>query len=329
MSSEVAFFVGDVALDEYYSTTQWPEHGTKALLQPITNLPGGMIANAAVVFARLGGTARFCWAMNSHQTTETLLADLRAQGVDTRHVIHDDELGDSRCIIVLSGNEHTVLAPETGLKQIRLTDDALRALLGSRYLYTAIGDVRMLRHGHLDAPGVLDLARASGVHVLLDLDVAELQPHDDDLLRRIDTLFVNQIGIDRLAAGRSEADAIDAVLRGGTSTVIVTRGPGGCDIHTSEGHVHVSGIPVDVVDVTGAGDTFGASYLSAISRTGSPERSAVFANAAAARAVTRTGARAGAATATDILDFIRTRQILTPEQADLLEAELATAPDPS
>ncbi|MDL9981266.1 carbohydrate kinase family protein [Microbacterium sp. ASV49] len=327
MSGEAAFFIGDVALDEYYRTASWPAHGTKAILQPIANLPGGMIANAAAVYAALGGRARFCWTMNAGATTATLLSDLEAQGVDTRHVMRDDALGDSKCIIVLTGDDHTVLAPETGLERIRLDDDAVDALLGSRFLYTAIGDMRMLRHGESDAVGVLERARAAGVQVVLDLDVGELQPGDESLLRCVDILFVNNVGFGRLAAGRSEADTIAAVLSDGTSTVIVTRGAEGCDIHTAAGHIHVPGVSVDVVDVTGAGDTFGASYLYAIGRTGDASAAATFANAAAARAVTMTGARAGVASDTAVLDFIRTHQILTPERTDLLEAELAAHPE--
>lgn len=324
MAREGAFFIGDVALDEYYRAEHWPAHGTKTLLQPVAELPGGMIANAAVVYAGHGGRTLFGWTMNSSRTTELLLADLESHGVDTAYVTRDPALGDSKCIIVLAQGDHTVLAPETGLERIDLSDDALDSLLGCRHLYTAIGDMRMLRHGEAGAAAVLDQVRAGGVEIVLDLDVADLRPDDAELLRRVDLLFVNQVGMNRLCGGRSEDETIRSLLERGTSTVIVTRGPGGCDVHTTAGRAHIPGIRVEVVDVTGAGDTFGATYLHAVGRTGDVRSAAVFANAAAARAVTRNGGRAGMASDAEILDFIRTNQILTPREADLLEVELAT-----
>src|SRR6185312_17218471 len=114
--------------------------------------------------------------------TEALLADLEAVGVDTRHVVRDGALGDSKCIIILADGDHTVLVPEIGLTRIALTDEVFAAMLQAHCLYTAIGDLRMLAHGNDGAAEILDRLRESGVNVVLDLDVGELQPGDENLL---------------------------------------------------------------------------------------------------------------------------------------------------
>ncbi len=72
---------------------------------------------------------------------------------------------------------------------------------------------------------------------------------------------------------------------------------------TDPGDVAIAGIEVDPVDVTGAGDTFGASFIHALNMTDDLVAAATFANAAAARAVTVTGARSGMASQAEILSF--------------------------
>ena len=325
MSADYAFFLGDIAMDEYYRAPHWPRHGTKVWVRAAGSHPGGMIANAAAVYAGYGERALFCWAMNNSATTDVLLADLASRGVDPAHVIRDDRLGDSRCLIVLAEGDHTVLTPETGLSRISLTDDALDTLRGATYLYTAIGDVRMVSHRGLDAGHVLDQARETGCRFVLDLDVADLRPGDDGLLRRVDIMFVNAIGFTRLSRGRPEAEVIAEQLGAGTGAIVVTRGSDGCHVYTADGRLAVPGLAVDVVDVTGAGDTFGASYVHALGRTGDHQLAAVFATAAAARAVRTVGARSGITSDDEVIAFIAEHGLLRTHQLDALATALATA----
>ncbi len=49
------------------------------------------------------------------------------------------------------------------------------------------------------------------------------------------------------------------LLRASTRLVFVTRGADGCDVYTPEGVLHAGVFPAEVVDPTGAGDTFAAA----------------------------------------------------------------------
>ena len=119
MPDHYAVFIGDVALDEFFRPSQWPATGTKIDLFPVSTETGGMIANAAAVYAGFGENARFLWAMNDTSLTDALLADLTDQGVDTSLVVRQPGLADSRNIIVLTDGEHTVLTPALGLETHR------------------------------------------------------------------------------------------------------------------------------------------------------------------------------------------------------------------
>jgi ribokinase len=65
-------------------------------------------------------------------------------------------------------------------------------------------------------------------------------------------------------------------------------------VYTADERHHVPGFAVDVVDVTGAGDTFGGSFVSARAMGKNLADAARFANATAAICVGGLGARAGA-----------------------------------
>lgn len=304
MAEHYSVFVGDVALDEFFRPSHWPAAGTKIDLFPIITRTGGMIANAAAVYAGFGETARFLWAMNESRLSDELLADLESHSVDTSLVVRQPGLADSRNIIVLHENEHTVLTPTLGLVSIELAADTLDVLRAARHIYTAIGDLRSLRHAGRSAAQVIDEVRAAGAQLVLDLDVANLQPGDRDLVTRADILLFNRVGFDRFCEGRSGADVIRDLLAGATDIVVVTLGADGCHVTTSDEDFDVPGLPVQVVDVTGAGDTFGAAFIHALNQAPDVRRAATFANAAAARAVTEVGARAGIASDADVKAYL-------------------------
>lgn len=305
MNLPYAVFVGDVALDEFFRASRWPAApGTKIDLFPLETRVGGMIANAAVVYAALGDKASLMWTMNGSELSHRLLEELNARGVSTGLVAHDPQLADSRNIIILTDDEHTVMTPALGSLTIEVDALALSLLRDAQYVYTAIGDLRSMRQGPASAADVMDAVREGGARIALDLDVANVTDSDDDLIGRTDILLMNRTGFERYCDGRSPEKVVAGLLAGGVSMVIVTLAADGCRVIDGARDVSVPGLSVPVVDVTGAGDTFGAAFLHALNLTGDPVPAAQFANAAAARAVTAIGARAGATSHAEVVAFM-------------------------
>ncbi len=323
-SRRFSVFLGDVSLDEYFRAETWPGSGEKIDITPMGSYVGGMIANAAAVYAGYGESTKYLWAVNDGALARFLLADLEGLGIDTSLVVRDAALADSRNIIVLAGGEHTVLTPALGLSTINLNDAALGALCRAEYVYTAIGDLRALRHAGRDSRSVIADFRGSGARLVLDLDVGNLRPGDDLLVSAADVVLINRIGFERIRRGRSESEALSHLLDGAASTVVVTLGPQGCRVASSSGDFTVPGLAVDPVDVTGAGDTFGASFVHALNTTDDLVAAATFANAAAARAVCLTGGRSGVATEQEVLSFARAHDVaILPHMQPDLDATLA------
>ena len=94
-----AFFIGDVALDEYYTAGRWPGRADKGVVQELPAEIGGSIANAAVVHAALGGETHFISLLNDSPLSQRLADDLRQNGVGVDHMLVDPAIAESRNLI--------------------------------------------------------------------------------------------------------------------------------------------------------------------------------------------------------------------------------------
>ena len=300
MNPKHTVFFGDVAEDEYYVAPYFPAAGDKVIVRELERQFGGSVANSACIYAGYGMPTSFISQLNSGALTQRLLGQLREQDVDTTHVIFDENVPDSHCIVLLSGDQHIVLIPSLGITHSEITPAAFEHMASAEFLVTTLTDAKPFRMGDLSAAEVLEALRARGVKIVVDLDVYNPENHDSALLEHFDILFMNALGAERLAESGA---SIPALIAHGATAVIVTRDSEGCELHFAGGVHIVPGLPVDVVDVTGAGDTFTSSFLFAYSTSGDLRDAAEFANAAASRAVTRAGARAGRATREEVEAF--------------------------
>ncbi len=301
----VVFFLGDVALDEYYWAPYWPQIKDKVVVKTLPPSPGGMIANAACVMAALGAETHFMAALNHGHITDTLVADLQKKGIETRWTVYDKTLPDAKTIIILTGDEHTVFIPTMGIERIDLPLDTLKFIEQADYLYTNLVEFQTVALGEKNALTLLHQIREAGCKVVFDMDVDPLLGDEKAYLKAIDYLFMNENGFRRMKENRTEQECREEILKNGVELFIVTKGAKGCSIFTQNQEWHVPGFAVDVVDVTGAGDTFASSFIYALHKWRDPLQAAVFASASAARCVGTMGARGGVSSEREILQFIQ------------------------
>lgn len=289
-----AVFVGDVALDEYYKADYWPTIKDKAIVRALPAVPGGMIANAACVAAALGMDVKFMAMLNSGAITQLLLADLQQRGIDTSLVIYDETLPDAKCMIFLVEDEHTVIIPTMGITHIEITPAQLEVLAHADVIYSTPVEFDVLRCGAMDSMAIRAYCRAHGAQLVFDLDVDYFKDGDESRYQHLDVVFFNEVGFDSYRGNLSMQLAAERLLSYGISVVVVTQAAQGCMIYTQGQTEHVPAFAVDVVDVTGAGDTFGGSFVAARAMGKQLADAARFANATAAICVGGLGARAGA-----------------------------------
>lgn len=300
------FFIGDVAMDEYFRLPRWPNIKEKIDVEITGSYVGGTIANAAVVYAGFGDHTYFVSALNSGAISSHLRVSLSAAQVDIRFVKIDDELPDSRTLVFLVDNEHVVFLPAIGKYVPSISDECFQEMREAAFVYSSVPAIRQLNleQTPTDCLKIMKTLRRSGVRVILDLDVADFGSEDVPYYSAANVLLLNEVGVASLSRGRPEADLMALLLGGDTEIIVVTRAASGCSVYTRDSEFSVAGCPVDVVDVTGAGDTFGAAFAFGLTRTTDLQLAASFANAAAARAVTTIGAQGGIGDVETILDFM-------------------------
>lgn len=300
--SKYSVFFGDVAEDEYYCAPFFPSAGDKIIVKAMPPQYGGMVANAASIFAHYGMKTSFISQLNSGPLTQKLLGQLRAAGLNTDHVIFDETVPDSKCIILISGDQHIVIIPKLGITRTEITRAMFEHMAGAEFLFTSLTDARPFRMGELGAPQVLAALRRRGVKIVMDVDVYNLENHPSGLIEYCDILFMNALGKRRFTDAGND---IEGLLAAGAVAIVVTKDSDGCDLHTVEGVRSIPGYEVEVVDVTGAGDTFSSSFLYAYSQSGDAVAAAEFANAAAALSVAKVGARGGMTSDKSVRTFMQ------------------------
>ena len=251
--------------------------------------PGGKGANQAVAVARLSARRRQCVfiaKVGDDLFGRDTARRLKAEGIDARLIVDKtaasgtalilvDRKGQN-CISVALGANGT-LSPEDVAP---FASDIERADALLLQLETPLETVLWAAR----------TAHAKGVHVILNPAPAAKLPRE--LYACLDWITPNETEAELLTgvkvADLASAQAAERVLkRRGVAHVAITLGAKGC---YAAGRIHPC-VKVKAVDTVAAGDTFNGAFVVALAEGKGVDEAIAFAQAAAARAVTRPGAQ--------------------------------------
>ena len=141
------------------------------------------------------------------------------------------------------------------------------------------------------------------------LNVAPARPLDEELIKMVDILVVNETEAESISGEKideiGEEAIVDRLLGMGTKTVVLTLGKQGCMLKNEQEFHAVPAFCVKAVDTTAAGDTFCGALAAGLARGESWEQILQFATAASAICVTRMGAQPSIPTEDEVADFLR------------------------
>lgn len=259
----------------------------------IRRTDGGSAANVAAWLGHLGADVRFVGRAGT-DGAERHRASLAAYGVDAR-VSADPDLPTATLVATLDpAGERTMYVDRAANTRLGHDDLGVGVLDG-------VGWLHLTGYSLFDdavRPAVLDLAaraRSHGAGVSLDpSSVAFLAGCGAETFlgwaSTADLLFPN-LDEGRFLTGADEPAQVVAALAGRFAGVVLTLGASGAIFADVGGTSFVEAEPADVLDTTGAGDAFCAGFLSAWTAAPEPDGALATGAAAAARAVTRLGAR--------------------------------------
>ena len=282
----LGIFVADAA----FHASRQPMIGETLMGATFALGPGGKGSNQAVAAARLGSDvtfisrlgddefARMAEKMWSEAGVTPLVVKDRQSFTGAAYIFVDTATGDNAIIVVPGA------ARDVGADDLERNREAIEA-----------ADIFMTQ---LETPVAaaargLELAKASGATTILN--PAPAAPLDDEIFKLCDYLMPNESEAAQLTGRRvvtvEDAEiAAEDLLGRGARRVVVTLGASGALFHDGRDCVHIRPFNAgEVIETTGAGDSFCGAFANAISRGSDPVDACQFACAAAGISVTRPG----------------------------------------
>jgi tagatose kinase len=136
------------------------------------------------------------------------------------------------------------------------------------------------------------------------LNLPGLREACETLFRRCDLFLPSGVELYLFTKAKEEKPAVAEILARGVRAIVHKRGADGASYYDSATRLAQPGFEVEEVDPTGAGDCFGATFVSCWLRNMPPARCLAYAAASGALAVTRQGPMEGAASQADLDAFL-------------------------
>jgi ribokinase len=243
--------LGSANVDVVLAVERIPAPGETVIASGQARHPGGKGLNQAVAASRAGATTGFVSAVGNDDGGAFLIETMAQSGLDVAMVRRVNEpTGTALITVDADGENAIVVVPAANATMIRLGADEAAAIRRADVL------VMQLEIPVSIVVAAARAAREAGTRVVLN--AAPAQQLDAALLETIDILVVNEQEA-RVVAGADEADGLDDLgrtLAGRVPIVVVTLGDRGARWFGAEGEGSAPAPKAEVVDTTGAGDTF-------------------------------------------------------------------------
>ena len=288
-------------------------------LEPV-KLIGPFPSGAPAIFidqaARFGQPAAIIGCVGDDDFGRVNLNRLRRDGVDVSSVRIEPEAATGSAFVRYrtDGSRAFVFnIKQSASGRIEL-DEAARAVLDRSDHLHVMGTA-------LFSPKIVDIVlkaaqavKARGGAISFDpnlrpemLNLPGLREACEELFRRCDLFLPSGPELTLFTTAKEEKAAVAEILAGGVRAVVHKRGPEGASYFDATTRLTQPGFKVEEVDPTGAGDSFGATFVSSWLRDMPPARCLAYAAASGALAVTRQGPMEGASSRADLDSFLAAR----------------------
>lgn len=270
--------IGSVNVDFVIKTKTLPRAGETVGGGRFLTAPGGKGANQALAARRLGADVTFHACVGEDDFATIALSNLRAASVNLESVVYKSNCATGAAFINVADSGENQIAVASGANALLEQDD----------VHIIDADIIIAQ---LEIPETTILPAVSKTSSFFCLNTAPAIPVAPSLIDRAQLLVMNEVESGFYADQLARFDGLLAKTFGAKGAALFRRG---------EKIAEASPIPVDVVDTTGAGDTFTAALAVALA-TGKTEQAALdFACTAGALATTKLGAQAGMPMRSDV-----------------------------
>lgn len=222
---------------------------------------GGSGAITACAGSRLGLRVAFAGVVGDDLFGRFVRDALEERHVDTRGVLVDAHRPTGLSVILARPDDRAILTSTGTIGDLRgeiVDADLLRS---ARHVH--VSSYYLQRALRRDLPSLFDQAHEAGASTSIDPNWDPEERWDSgllELLSRTDAFFPNSAEA-RAITGVDDVDVAAEALSERGATVAVKFGQGGGLATDGREAVRSQAVPSDVVDTTGAGDTFDAGFI--------------------------------------------------------------------
>ncbi len=282
MPEPIITIVGSFAVGMTIRASRIPVLGETLFGSGFDMGPGGKGSNQAVGVARLGAKSFFAGIIGNDKLGE-IAADLYLkEGVNTEYLIKTDKQATGVGFIILNEKGENCIILDMGANKLMDAEfvDKIEPQIAKSDLVMSVLELPLEAAGR-----AMELGKKHGKRTILN--PAPAVRLDESVLKNVEYLTPNETEM-RILLGLAPDDQTPnkelakRLQLLGVKNLIVTRGEKGALVVTKKGLFEVSGITVDVVDTTGAGDAFNSGLAMALAEGKDLEYAVKFANCAGA-----------------------------------------------
>ncbi|WML57827.1 ribokinase [Neobacillus sp. PS2-9] len=282
MKKPIITVIGSLNMDLVTVTDRTPLQGETITGQSFSTYPGGKGANQAVAAARLGAEVHMLGKVGKDLFGTKLKEVLQQEGVNEESVEIATIKETGTASIIISGQDNRIIVVPGANSEV--TPEWVIA-----HEETIINSNLLLLQLEIPLDSVIKITEiANKYQVPVILNPAPYQKLPKKLIDGVTYLTPNKHEYSQLLdeASGEEKDQIIAKS-------IVTKGEDGVEFQFHNQRITLNGVKVEVVDTTGAGDTFNGALAVELSKNKNLKDAVLFATMAATISVTKMGAQTG------------------------------------
>jgi sugar/nucleoside kinase (ribokinase family) len=266
---------------------------------------GGSAAIVACAAARLGVATHLVSVIGDDPYGRFITDELRERGVKTELVRVEAAAATGLSVILSNPDDRAILTHlgATSLVTAALLDP--QTVPSGAHVHAA--SFFLMPGLAAGLAGLFAAVRARGCTTSLDTnwDPAERWDGVREVLEHTDVLLPNVAELLAITRRTELEDAARTVTDIGCTVAAKAGGDGGYVWTPAGEHHHIPAPTIDVIDTTGAGDSFDAGYLSSVMRGDSPEEALSVAVAAGSLATRSAGGTSSQGTPAEIETLLR------------------------
>lgn len=290
--------IGSMNMDITAKTERFPKAGETVFGQELRYIPGGKGNNQAVAAARLGADVTMFACVGDDAFGDQLIAEQRRNGVNTEFIRKVPGVSSGIAIITVAESDNTIVVISGANSYVtkEYIDEVKDAITQN--------DILLLQN-EIPFEAVAyaaEVGYSAGMTVILN--PAPADGRLSGLIDRVGFLTPNEHEAALLFADETDLDALLAKFSG---KVVVTLGADGAAAWIDNIAVRIPARKANVIDTTGAGDTFNGAFAYALANDYPTDKALEFANAAASLSTESFGAQSGMPTAELVKESLRHR----------------------